>query len=1370
MDSPLKEVVVNAGKAKKSKKTIEERYQKKSQLEHILLRPDTYVGSIEHHEQQMWIFDEPNSKMVLKKILYVPGLYKIFDEILVNAADNRQRDTTMKNLKVVIDKENCMVSVYNDGLGIPVEIHKEHQVYVPEMIFGQLLTGDNYDDDEKRVTGGRNGYGAKLANIFSKKFIVECGDSSRKRKFKMTWSENMSKKTEPVVCPFSDNDYVKVTFYPDLERFQMPEGFDDDIVALFSKRVYDIAGSSDRALKVSLNGTKLPINDFKDYVDMYLKEKEEVEKLPRISEKTDRWELVATLSDGAFQQVSFVNSICTIKGGTHVTHVADQLISSIQQKITKKNKGGMGIQELVLNWANVKQQAMLQRKVKGSGRTSRLTGIPKLEDANDAGTKLSELCTLILTEGDSAKTSCVAGLQVVGRDRFGVFPLKGKLLNVRDANHKQLLKNEEIQNIMKITGLDVGRKIDSPKGLRYGSIMIMTDQDHDGSHIKGLLINFIHHYWPDLIKHGGFLREFITPIVKVWKGTGNRKQEHAFFTLPEYEAWRQENNDGKGWELKYYKGLGTSTDKEFMEYFAAYNDHLMNFSWESQEDDEAIDMAFNGKRAEDRKYWINGYEEGTFVDHTASSLSYVNFINKELVLFSRYDLERSVPSVVDGLKPSQRKVLFSCFKRKLVKDIKVAQLVGYVAEVSAYHHGEKSLSDTIVGMAQNFLSSNNINLLEPSGQFGSRKEGGKDSASARYIFTRLSSVARRVFHEDDDALLAYQSEEGQWIEPKWYMPVIPLVLVNGAIGIGTGWSTSIPNYNPREIIWNLKRYLQGEDLIDMDPWYRWFEGEIVKSAKGGYETIGKYKEIDDENFEIEELPIKMWTSTYKEFLEELLTGKDNSGKDAKEPYIKDFRDNSGHHEVEFTITLTRDKMKTAIKEGIDKKFKLRSQIALSNMTLFGPDGKIYRYDGPLDIIKEFAQLRLTYYGKRKDFLVGKLTRERDLLDAKARFILMVINGELKVNNRKKKDILVDLQKKGFQSIRKLKEGEVPSFLLQERDIPKEDPEEEEESEDPNAIKSSDYDYLLGMALWSLTLERVEEMRKQLQKKQAELDDMMATTVEMLWLRDLDALLEAIEAADLQYWNEMNQTASMQQKSTKGKAKGKAKAKAGLKRKKSPSDDEDDAPKKYKTEGKGIKQEAIDDMSGEPSAWADQKPKTLFDRLKSQKGASMPPGSNKDFLKNMKTEPASENKVVVPLQERLQAEVVKKYGWSDSSKHDEMKQAAAAARALKAASIKTSSSPPAAKVIKKNDSDSDEPKPKAKAKASTAKKVSPKAESQKIKLDDEDEAEPVVPRPSRAAAVVKKKYIAEEDEDEEEDEIEESDADADASSDDSDDSE
>ena len=1138
----------NATNKTKNNKSVEEIYQKKTQLEHILLRPDTYVGSCERAEEKAWVYDAATKSLTHKQVSFVPGLYKIFDEILVNATDNKVRDPKMKELRVDIDVEQGLIRVYNDGNGIPVEMHKDEGVYVPELIFGHLLTSSNYDDNEKKVVGGRNGYGAKLANIFSTEFIVETCDGSRGKRYRQVFKNNMSVKGEPELskCKKSEN-WTCITFKPDFEKFGMESLVNEDVAALMCKRVYDAAGNIGKNTNIYLNGEKLEVKGFSDYVSLYL---DGQANAPKIFEKTmDRWEVCVTISDTAqFQQCSFVNGICTMKGGTHVNSVADQISQKLLEKIQKKekscknlkafqvknhlwvfvnalienpafdsqtketlitrpNKFGSayapsdaiikklmesGVVDNIMSWAQFKQSKEL-KKTDGAKR-SRLTGIPKLDDANDAGGRNSESCTLILTEGDSAKALAVSGLSVVGRDKYGVFPLRGKLLNVRDASHEQIKNNTEINHIKQILGLQHGKEYDSAKSLRYGKLMIMTDQDHDGSHIKGLLINFLHAHFPSLLKIPGFLLEFITPIIKATKG----KQSKVFYTMPEYEAWKEANDGTSGWSIKYYKGLGTSTANEAKEYFASLDHHRKSFVWQSDGDGDLIDMSFSKKRVVDRKAWLTAYEPGTFLDMTGEDIRYDEFINKELILFSRADLLRSIPSMVDGFKPSQRKVLFSCFKRKLKSDIKVAQLSGYVSEHSAYHHGEASLAMTIVNLAQDFVGSNNINLLVPSGQFGTRLQGGKDHASPRYIFTRLHEVCRAMFPECDDALLNYLDEDGQRIEPDYYYPVLPLVLVNGAEGIGTGWSTSIPNFNPRDLIANIRLVLEGESPVQMHPWYRHFKGSITEELVKGetrYNVTGSYNIRDECTLEVTELPLRSWTSDYKEFLEEMLVPKTKTAK----PFITDYKEYHTDSTVHFVITMPPENLAAAQASGIEKKFKLSTKLNITNMHLFNEQGVITKYSSPVAILEAFVPLRLKAYSQRREMLIRLAESQLKRLSNKMRFILAVVDGSLVVNRKKKQELIAELEALCYDRLPKTDKGSVAEL--------------DEDGEFIANDVAGSYDYLLGMPLWNLTLEKVDELCAEKEAKEAEVAELHKTTEKDLWMKDLDTLEQTLELLD-----------------------------------------------------------------------------------------------------------------------------------------------------------------------------------------------------------------------------------------------------------------
>ncbi|GLC56369.1 hypothetical protein PLESTB_001097300 [Pleodorina starrii] len=565
-------------------KTIEEMYQKKTQLEHIILRPDTYIGSTERQPNHIWVHN--GQKMELKTVNYPPGLYKIFDEILVNAADNKVRDATMDTIKVDIDPASNTIRVWNNGKGIPVDVHKEEGVYVPELIFGHLLTSSNYNDSEKKITGGRNGYGAKLANIFSTEFTVETCDGSRQRRYKQTFSDNMQRKGNPKIseCKSSDN-WTCITFKPDLVKFGMSE-LDDEVVSVLRRRVYDMAGVLGKGVKVFYNGERLSIKSFQEYVDMYLGPKTKETLTLRATSFGSKCELPPLLID----------------------------------KVLKA-----GLSDSIIKFAEFKSQKDLK---KGDGsKRSRLVGMAKLDDANDAGGPRSRDCTLILTEGDSAKTLAISGLGVVGRNQYGVFPLRGKLLNVREASAAQIAANQEIQNIKQIMGLQHGKMYENTSSLRYGHLMIMTDQDHDGSHIKGLIMNFMHSFFPSLLRIPGFMLEFITPIVKARRGGVTK----VFYSMPEYEAWKESlDNNTRGWDIKYYKGLGTSTKEEAQEYFSKLEQHRKEFVWTGDDDGDAIELAFSKKRVDDRKEWLSNFVPGTFLDQSAEKISYSDFINKVL--------------------------------------------------------------------------------------------------------------------------------------------------------------------------------------------------------------------------------------------------------------------------------------------------------------------------------------------------------------------------------------------------------------------------------------------------------------------------------------------------------------------------------------------------------------------------------------------------------------------------------------------------------------------------------------------------------------------------------------------------------------------
>eukprot|EP00941_MAST-03F_sp_MAST-3F-sp1_P004088 g4088.t1 len=1187
-----------------------------------------YVGSVNTLPQELlWVLDDtslPNQPHFIEKsINFNPGLYKIFDEILVNAVDNVQRDKSTNRIEVSFlgtDTNSPVIEIKNNGKGVPVRMHKQEGIYVPELVFGYLLTGSNFTDKASKFTGGRHGYGAKLTNIFSRCFQIDTADTQRGVRYRQKWTKNMQHCEKPVIetIDSGSTDYTKVIFEPDLSRFgetYLSEG----MLQLMKKRVWDIAGCTP-GISVMLNGAIVgtynetknvyqPFQSFGSYVSLYHRNwfEEDVGDCtphPLVDVKLNRdWEIaVASSPSSSFSHVSFVNKMASLRGGTHVSAIADLIcrpIADISNKrepdlkltpaavrqhlhlfvnanvanpsfdsqtkemlttsvsdlgvpttLPKKALNAIveksGIVEATIAAAKSRQKASLYKKTKAT--KSRMLAIPKLSDANLAGTSKSASCTLILTEGDSAKALAMSGVSVVGRETYGVYPLKGKLLNVRDSSIRVLSQSDEIQQLVSAIGLDFRATYDNTselKKLRYGRVMIMADQDHDGSHIKGLLLNLFHHFWPELLKrneisdNNSFLQQFVTPIIKVFLGRESGRKELAFYSMSDYAAWRKQMSPEQMAKctVKYYKGLGTSTAAEGKEYFKAIDTHRIDFVWSGEEDANAIDLAFKKSRAAERKAWLQDTPislDGNMNENVKKrTITYSDFVNTDLIQFSHADVLRSIPSIVDGLKPSQRKVLYACFKRRLRGEIKVAQLAGYVSEHAGYHHGEASLHATIINMAQDYVGSNNLPLLVPAGQFGTRLLGGKDHASARYIYSSLSEVSRLLFPAVDDLTLNRVEEDGVLVEPVWYAPIIPMCLVNGAKGIGTGWSTSVPPHHPIEIIDEIRRCLRKKmksekndflsfKIRDLVPWIRGFKGAIETSGKS-FRSVGVLEQLDGRTIQITELPFHRWTQPYKEFL----VGLVQSGK------IKSFEENHTESQVHFTIHF---RSRAGLIDAIDRSgnfenfFKLKSNLLLTNMHLLDRNGRVQRYTSSGEIMKAFLPERLKKYGERKILLERSISTELRRLDDRCRFLQLVCDG-FDITKRNRDEIEKDLTKLGFTPYPYTAkdddvDGDVSAAAAENATSEVEDSINVDEagleaynmhrelsvSVSKETMKKKGkksrgvpFDYLLRTPLSSLTTEKVRSLQEQRDKMAKNLETLRLETPESLWLHDLEKL-------------------------------------------------------------------------------------------------------------------------------------------------------------------------------------------------------------------------------------------------------------------------
>uniref|UniRef100_A0A6C0IRE1 DNA topoisomerase (ATP-hydrolyzing) n=1 Tax=viral metagenome TaxID=1070528 RepID=A0A6C0IRE1_9ZZZZ len=1112
--------------------------QQKTDKQHILDNPDTYIGSVENVDTDLWIMNDTSTKIIEKHINYIPGLFKLFDEGIVNCRDHviRMQTKVSQNVEnsipvtyidISIQDDGTIVMI-NDGNGIDVVQHPEYKTWVPELIFGHLRTSTNYNKEEKKIVGGKNGFGFKLVLIWSTFGSVETIDHIRGLKYYQEFKDNLDTICEPKITKASKaKPYTKVVFKPDYKRLGI-DGLTPDIIALLKKRVYDISAVTDKSIKVKYNSQVIHTKNFQQYIDLYIGDKTES---PRVYEEAnERWEYsVALTPTNEFIQVSFVNGIYTSKGGKHVEYILNQITRKLSDYIESKKKvkvnpnsikeqlilflrcdienpafdsqtkdfmntpmskfgskcdvsdkfiekiAKMGVMDAALQITEVKENKAA-KKTDGT-KSKSVKGIPKLTDANFAGTEKSKLCTLIFCEGDSAKTGVISGLSQKDRDTIGVYPLKGKVMNVRGENVKKVSENKEIAEIKKILGLESGKEYQSiedvHKNLRYSKVVFMTDQDLDGSHIKGLCINLFQNEWSTLTHIPGFIGFMNTPILKAKKGN----QELKFYNDGEYEHWK-ETNDIKGWNIKYYKGLGTSTKTEFIEYFQEKK--FVGFEHTGKVSDDTIDMVFNKKRADDRKHWLeNVYNRNSFADTGKTMIPYEEFINKELIHFSKYDCDRSIPNIMDGLKISLRKILYCAFKKRLTSEFKVAQFSGYVSEHSCYHHGEESLNKAIVGMAQNFVGSNNINLLFPAGQFGSRIKGGSDASSPRYIFTRLEKITRCIFPEKDDHILNYLSDDGTPVEPQFYVPIIPMVLVNGTKGIGTGFSTEIMCYNPKDIIAYIKnKLLQVTDTIEFVPYYEGFNGTIEKIGEKKYMFKGKYEVIGEDKIKVTELPVGYWTEDFKELLSELENDKDKDGKKIV-PVIKQISENFTDTSVDFDIQFSKGKLAELETQqgdngcnGLEKLLKLTNTSSTTNMNLFDYNDKLQKYESVEDIIDDYYDIRLDYYDIRKEHMISSLEKELLVLSNKAKYISEVLEGTIDLRKKTESEIIAMLSNKDYDTL------------------------ESDEYE---------YSYLLKMPMYSVSNEKVQKLLKEYEDKKEELERIKETTIQQMWLYELELL-------------------------------------------------------------------------------------------------------------------------------------------------------------------------------------------------------------------------------------------------------------------------
>lgn len=742
----------------------------------------------------------------------------------------------------------------------------------------------------------------------------------------------------------------------------------------------------------------------------------------------------------------------------------------------------------------------------------------KIRDANFAGDRdirKRMACVFYICEGDSASIYLDTKISMIpsGKDTYGYMPARGKGLNVLNAKNDRIAENEEIALIKKYLGLkeDMDYTIDANyHTLRYGRLCVITDSDDDGNHINALILLYFKERFPSLIKRGFFTYEK-TPIVRAKKG----KEKLDFYLTSDYEQWK-ETHESKGWKCSFYKGLASSDDKDIIDDIK--RDKIIKIEYDDRAN-HTLELAFHRNFSDQRKEWIsNKYITATeFSGITTQSIS--DFINNDYIHYGIKNLGRSIPNLMDGLKISQRKILYTVYeewniksnKKEKYEKCKVAQFQGTVSKLTAYQHGEQNLEGTIIKMARNFPGTNNISLLKPEGQFGSRMDEEK-KPSGRYVYITPRKILSHIFRDEDKPLLKHSLEEDKIIEPEMYLPIIPMVLVNGCRGVAIGFNTFIPNFNPLQVIdWLKQRILDtpSDEITEVNPWYFGHTGIIKiidrrdkKKRNGkvkvtviknkGITTESTTKEtndvytddisvfsmsdddvqeviqeqssqrplltmvsfgeyhVSDGKIIITELPVGVWSNDYENYLDTLI-----QSKKIKTKYSQ----------------CTKEKVYFEI-EGFQgpinfNTLKLRRSYGMSNMLLIDEHSHPTRYDTQYEILESFYEQRLPYFYNRKKIILSEKENRLDMLLHKMKFLNYVINEDFDFKYFKKAETIQKLEEAG--------------------------------------VNMKKYPELIKLTFESFSNEKKDSLTNKIDLLRKEIEVCNSTTAEELWLENLEEL-------------------------------------------------------------------------------------------------------------------------------------------------------------------------------------------------------------------------------------------------------------------------
>lgn len=1067
-----------------------------NEIDHMLEKPG-FCGMNTDAFQYKDFMQEIDSDEIKIFTLDIPlGVSRAFLEIMSNASDysNKAKADDPDTRPVEVTITDRRISITNYGYPIPITKNEEG-IYIPEGVFGKLRSGQNIGEGDKNRNGiGMYGIGSKAVNVFSKYFKVDIVDPHYKKRYVQVWKNNSKEVGAPEITKSKEDSRVTVTYELDFKRFGM-KCYSDREVMLFRRFCADISFNDNNP--IILNESECDFVDYKKYATAYFGECHDIIMV----EDNDIRVIVADPIDRkrGSHIISFVNSMCTPGGGTHVAATADALCKLIKEKLNKelsdeskinkitpiKNLLSMIISARVVkpNMPDAGKTKLVSPTLKFEWPTKIVNKIHKWEfvkvlkhgdllkrqklltstdgkkvkqlavdkypkhielDANFAGGPKSDESTLFVVEGFSAAAYVKILINMLDGTSYnhGIFVVGGKFVNVTGCEDKpeKLAKHDVVCALKMILGLAEGCDYTEKrnfKKLRYGNIVIITDADNDGSHIRALVINYFARYFPSLIDIG-MVKLMRTPMVRGNKG----RQIVSFYSTAELEEWTK-NNSRNGWKFRFFKGLGSESKKD-IEIDMSESVYLSIVR--DKKSMKYLDFAFDKKMSNKRKDMIyNRQEYGSINVKKSDSYRITTLIKLDYVDYVITSLTRAIPGI-DGFKDAIRKILYLTTKEPIGKEFKLTHLAGELSSKVDYHHGEQSAFMAIICLARDYLGSNNLPCLQQHGQFGSRLDSGEDHGQPRYLFCSSPWWMKLIFHPDDNisGVLDYNvSEEGNRIEPSLLLPVIPTVMVNGVKGISCGYTSNIPAHSVLDVCeWLLSRietYESGDNGLPhiLTPHYNWFTGEVeyrpitkkvnkkeideeTQNGDDDHNVVIEEDELSEEEDQdndkyyelttsgryyykkgllmITELPIGVQPSQIKNKLLDLVVND----------RLSDMEQDCGGDYVWFSMPVDKSDLDEVLKIA-----QVRKSTKITRITVLDEDRRPVALKNTNQLMEMFFNWRIKKYELRRDVLIQSIITDLNEKNLRYKFIKLVLSGKIVVNKRKKSDIVVDMESHGI---------------------------------------------------------------------------------------------------------------------------------------------------------------------------------------------------------------------------------------------------------------------------------------------------------------------------------------------------------------------